>query len=130
MNSSSPIGIIQSVYAAFAAADLDAVTKLCSPDIVVTQDPSLPWGGQHVGYQGVAEFAAQLIGTTDSTVTIDGLFQAGADVVQHGRTRGTVRANGASFDVPECHVWTVQDGRITRAQFFIDSAAMLSALHG
>ncbi len=129
MESSSPIEVISSVYAAFASADLDAAIKLCSPNIVVTQDASLPWGGRHVGHEGITEFATQLISATDSTVTIENLFQAGDDVVQNGRTRGTVRANGASFDLPECHVWTVQDGRITGAQFFIDSAAMLSAIH-
>jgi ketosteroid isomerase-like protein len=124
----SPIDIIQSVYVAFASADLTTILGLCSADVVVTQDPTLPWGGCHVGHQGVTEFATQLISTTDSKVTIENLFQAGDDVVQYGRTRGTVRANGAPFDLPECHVWTVQGGQITRAQFFIDSAEMLSAI--
>jgi uncharacterized protein len=129
MQNSSPIEIIRTLYSAFASGDLPAIIKLCSPDVVITQDPALPWGGRHVGHQGVTEFATQLITTTDSTVTMENLFQAGDDVVQHGRTSGTVRANGQTFDLPECHVWTVQDGQIIRAQFFIDSAAMLSAIH-
>ena len=56
------------------------------------------------------------------------MFAAGDRVVQHGRTRGTVRANGAAFDIPECHIWTVRDGRVLAAEFFIDSAQMLAAI--
>ncbi len=56
------------------------------------------------------------------------MFQAGNRVVQYGRTVGTVRATGVSFDLPECHVWTVDDGRVTKAEFFIDTPAMLDAL--
>jgi uncharacterized protein len=129
MESPSPISIVQRVYVAFAAGDLATVLSLCSPDVVVTQDPRLPWGGQHVGHDGVTEFGVQLITNIESSVTMEHMFEAGADVVQHGRTSGTVLANGTAFDIPECHVWTVQDGLVTRAQFFIDSTAMLAALH-
>ena len=50
------------------------------------------------------------------------------DVVQTGRTRGTVRANGASFDIPEVHVWELRDGKVVRYQVYIDTPAMLDAL--
>ncbi len=56
------------------------------------------------------------------------MFQAGEHVVQHGRTAGTVRATGVAFDIAECHVWRVVDGRAVEARNFIDSAAMLEAL--
>ena len=29
----------------------------------------------------------------------------------------------------ECHVWTVEDGVVTKAKFFIDSEQMLAALN-
>jgi hypothetical protein len=48
--------------------------------------------------------------------------------VQVGRTRGTVRANGAAFDVPEVHVWTVAGGRVRRFEAYLDTPAMLAAL--
>ena len=69
-----------------------------------------------------------LVGATDSVVTPEQLFAAGDEVVQIGRTAGTVRSNGAAFDVPECHIWTVHDGLVTEARFYVDSAAMLEAL--
>ncbi len=33
-----------------------------------------------------------------------------------------------SFDIPECDVRTVVEGRVTTMAFFIDTAAMLKAL--
>ena len=48
--------------------------------------------------------------------------------MQVGRTRGTVRATGAPFDVPEVHVFTVAGGRVTRFEAYVDTAALLAAL--
>jgi ketosteroid isomerase-like protein len=124
----SPIDVVRRVYEAFGNSDLDALLSLVDPDVVVTQDAALPWGGRHIGRDGVIAFATALVSTIDSTVTQEAIFQAGDHVVQYGRTRGTVRTSGAPFDIPECHVWTVRDGRVLEATFHIDSAAMLEAL--
>jgi ketosteroid isomerase-like protein len=72
--------------------------------------------------------AVALVGSIDSAVTIESLFEADGQVIQCRRTRGTVRANGHDFDVPEVHVWTLQDGKVTEAHFAIDTPAMLAAL--
>jgi ketosteroid isomerase-like protein len=119
---------IERMYELFAAGDIDGVMELCVPDPVVTQDPALPWGGRFVGRDAVIEFAMKLAGTTDSKVTHEQLFAAGDQVVQQGRTAGTVRGTGAAFDIPECHVWTFRDGLIAEAAFYLDSAAMLEVL--
>ena len=123
-----PMRVIEKVYAAFAAQDLDALLALCAPDIVVTQDPAQPWGGEYKGPGGAATFIMKLTGASEAVVTPEQLFAAGDDVIQVGRTAGTVRSNGASFDIPECHAWTVRDGLVVRTQFFIDSTAMLEAI--
>lgn len=130
MNNSidTPLQVVQAIYTAFASRDIEAVLRLTDPAIVVTQDPSLPWGGRFEGHDALGEFTLALIGAIDSAVTVEDMFQAGDHVVQHGRTAGTVRASGVAFDLAECHVWRVVDGRAVEAQYFIDSAAMLDAL--
>lgn len=120
--------IIEQVYTAFAAEGLDRVLELCDPDCVVTQDDALPWGGRHQGLDGVATFAVALGSTIHAVVTTEELFEAGDRVIQCGRSRGTVLANGAKFDVPEVHAWTLRDGRVAAADFYIDTPAMLRAL--
>lgn len=122
------LAVVREIYAALATRDIEAILRLTDPDIVVTQDAALPWGGRHEGHDGLGRFFLALAGAIDSSVTIEALFQAGDVVVQYGRTAGTVRATGAAFDVAECHLWRVRDGRAVQADYFIDSAAMLAAL--
>ena len=123
-----PIDVVRSIYDAFARRDLERILELMDPAIVIEQDPALPWGGRFEGHDGFGRFSVALLGRIDSAVTIESMFQAGDHVVQHGRTAGTVRATGAVFDIAECHVWRIVDGRAVEARYFIDSAAMLDAL--
>jgi ketosteroid isomerase-like protein len=39
-----------------------------------------------------------------------------------------VRATGVEFDVPEVHIWTIRDGKVAAANFYIDTPLMLEAL--
>lgn len=125
---SSPLEVVRRIYEALDARDLDTVVALTSPDIVVVQDPALPWGGRYVGHDGLGQFFLALAGAIDSRVTHGALYEAGDRVVQYGRTAGSVRASGMTFDIPECHLWEVVDGLAVSATFFIDSSAMLAAL--
>jgi hypothetical protein len=122
------IEVVEAIYAAMAGRDLERLFSLIDPAVVVTQDPSLPWGGRHVGHDGFATFALTLTGTIDSKVTTDAIFSADGDVVQAGRTRGTVVATGAPFDVAEVHRWTIRDGKAVAAHMSIDTPGMLDAL--
>ena len=63
-------------------------------------------------------FFLTLVEHIESQVTTESLFAAGDHVVQTGRTRGTVKANGASFDIPEVHVWELRDGKVVRYQAY------------
>jgi ketosteroid isomerase-like protein len=122
------IEVVQAVYGAMAARDLEALLTLIDPAIVITQDAALPWGGRHVGLDGFAAFAAALTGSIQSAVTTEAMFEADGDVVQFGRTRGTTVHTQTPFDVPEVHRWTIRDGKAVAAHFAIDTAAMLDAL--
>jgi ketosteroid isomerase-like protein len=124
----SDIEVVQAVYAAMAARDFDALFTLIDPEIVITQDPRLPWGGRFEGHDGFAAFGIALTGAITSAVTTEAIYEADGDVIQVGRTIGTVVATGAPFDIAEVHRWTLRDGRPVRAHFSIDTPAMLEAL--
>jgi hypothetical protein len=68
------------------------------------------------------------MGATDSVVLVESMFEADGQVIQCGRSKGTVRANGNTFDIPEVHIWTVKDGLVVAAHFVIDTQAMLAGL--
>ncbi len=124
----SDIELVERVYELFAARDLEQLLELSASDCVITQDSRLPWGGRHVGHEGVTRFAAVLVTTIDSVLTTDALFEADGQVIQIGHIRGSVNANGAAFDVPEVHTWTITDGKVHAAHFANDTSAMLAAL--
>jgi uncharacterized protein len=126
----SDVEVVERIYEAMATRDIAVLFELLDPEFVVTQDPALPWGGRHVGHDGFANFAAALTGNISSVVTTLAMYAVDGDVVQFGRTKGTVVASGAEFDVAEVHRWTVRDGKAVAAHFSIDSAAMLRALAG
>lgn len=122
------VEVVEAIYGALAARDVGRLFELLDPECVITQDERLPWGGRHVGHDGFATFGAALTGAIDSQVTHQAMFTADGDVIQVGRTKGTVNANGNAFDIPEVHRWTIRDGRAVRAHFSIDTPAMLAAL--
>jgi ketosteroid isomerase-like protein len=127
---SDDIDTVRAIYAAMAARDLQQLFELLDPGIVITQDPRLPWGGRHEGHDGFGAFALTLSGAIESAVTTEAMVSADGDVIQVGRTRGSTRATGTAFDIPEVHRWTIRDGRAVSAHFSIDTPAMLDALAG
>ena len=113
---------------ALAATDLETILAITDPGIEVVQTDALPWGGEFHGHDGLGDFFGKLTGTIASRVTIDEMFSAGDQVVQIGRTAGTVKATGAEFDIREVHVLTVRAGKIVRFAATIDTPGMLAAL--
>jgi uncharacterized protein len=124
----SDVEVVESIYAAMAARDYDRLFALADPEMEITQDPRLPWGGEYHGHDGLASFAFALTGTINSAVAMHGLFAADDEVIQMGRTQGTVVATGVPFDIPEVHRWKVRDGKAVAVHFAIDTEAMLSVL--
>jgi uncharacterized protein len=122
------VATIRRLYDALAARDVNVIQEVFAPDAVIWQSAELPWGGDYQGHDGVFTFFLSLVEHIESQVTTESLFAAGEHVVQTGRTRGTVRANGASFDIPEVHLWELRAGKVVRYRSFIDTPAMLDAL--
>lgn len=123
------VATVRSVYEAMATRDVDTILDLFADDVTIYQTPELPWGGRRHGRDSVLEFFGALISSIESQLTTEKMYAAGDHVVQMGRTRGTVVANGASFDVAEVHIWGVGGGKIVSFEAYIDTPAMLAALN-
>ena len=120
--------LVRDVYDAYARRDVAAALSHFSPEVGFVQTNQLPWGGEYQGIEGARASLGKLLANVDSRVEVEEIISAGDHVVVIGRTRGTVRASGAAFDVRAVHVWTVVDGSIRRFEAYIDTPAMLSAL--
>jgi uncharacterized protein len=125
----SNVALIEGLYDAFRRRDLPAIFTVFAPDVEIHQSSEVPWGGEYKGHEEAAVFFMKLTQSITSAVTSDGFIDAGDHVVALGRTRGTVNANGAAFDVRVAHVWTVKDGKVTRVEYYIDDPVMLAALN-
>jgi len=123
-----PLELVKEIYAGFEAGDPSIALAHCTDETTIEQDPRLPWGGRYIGRDGVLAFLAQLVTTVDTQLVIERIFQAGEDVVEVGRSVGSVRSSGEPLDVAECHVWTIRDGMIHAARFYIDSDTVIAAL--
>jgi uncharacterized protein len=121
---------LRDLYAAFARRDLDTIRAAIHPDFVMHQSEALPWGGTRRGPDGFFAFLGSLLSYIEPTLETEELYDAGDHVVQVGYTTGVVHANGAPFRAREVHVWQLREGRLSSYQVYIDTAAMLAALHG
>ena len=125
---STSFEMVQDVYGAFRVRDTARLFQHFAESIEILQSPDLPWGGCYRGHDEAREFLTALTTHISSSVTIERMIDSGDRVVVTGQARGTVKANGAAFDVPFAHVWTIRTGRIVRAEFYVDHRVMLPAI--
>jgi uncharacterized protein len=127
----SAVPIAARSYEAFARGDMDAVLADMHPDIEWHQAQGLAHGGT---YRGIDEVRREVFDPLDRdwwdefVVTPEQFLDAGADVVVLGRYRGVARGTAKSLDVPFVHVWTFEDGLVTRFRQFLDTAGWVEAL--
>jgi hypothetical protein len=121
--------VVRRVYEAFARGDVPGLFALFHEDGEIYQSSQVPWGGSYRGHEGLGAFLGGLAGTIRSQVETERYIADGeGHVVAVGFTRGQVVATGEPFDVPEVHLWTVADGKISRFESYIDTATMRAAL--
>lgn len=120
--------LVRGIYDAYARRDVAAAFANFSPEIEFAQTDLLPWGGEYQGIEGAQKSLGLLLAHIDSRVEVEEMISAGDRVVVIGRTRGTVREGGATFDIRAVHVWKVVGGKILRFEAYIDTPAMRAAL--
>ena len=126
--SQSNVEAVQSLYRAFLKRELMTILSLVDPGIEIRQSESLPWGGSYKGLTGLKDFFGKLLDNIDSKVEFTEWIEAGDAVVAIGRSHGTVKANGNSFDIAVVHVWHLRNGKAVKFEPYVDTAAMLKAM--
>lgn len=119
---------VEEIYAAHARRDFKSILLLLAKEVEFIQSSELPWGGSYAGHDGVRRLLNTVAEYLDSRVLIERLIDAGDKVVAVGRSVGKAKATHLEFDVPVVHVWTFQEGLVTRLESYIDNATMLAVL--
>lgn len=117
------VRLVRSAYAAWAAADWEALLALLEEDVRWTESRTLPFGGAARGRQQVLErvllpLERDLEGVT---IALDHLLASGSQVVATGTLSAFHRGTGRPIWSPYVGVWVLREGRVRSYSGFVDS---------
>ena len=121
--------IVAGLYEAFGRGDLPAVLGLLDPEVrwhEAEGSPYQPNGESWIGPDAVVSNLFEKMGDDWAEFTVHpSLFHdTGSVVTVEGRYVAEHRGTGKALDCQVCHVWTIEDGKITKFQQYVDTAQM------
>jgi ketosteroid isomerase-like protein len=116
-----PLAVARRLFAAIVTGDLDAVRELYAPDVVVWHNTDLAEQSRDENLAVLAWVVRHLDGFRYEQIRLQ---RTDEGFVQQHVVRGTERASGKELELHAAIVCRVQDGRITRLDEYLDSAAV------
>ena len=133
MSDKQNVQLVQQAYEAFKRADIAGVLQTLDENaewLIPGPGEIIPFAGTRRGPQQVGEFFSILAGTQTAELFEPREFIASQDkVVVLGTQRWRVNSTGITYEDDWAHVFTIQNGKITRFQEYHDTAAEAAA-HG
>ena len=129
----SAVDVIAGLYDAFGRGDIPAVLGAMDQEIhwyEAENNPYRPDGEPCVGPEAVLNdlFMKLPEDWDDFAVRPHTFHAAGNVVVVEARYGGTHRATGRPLDTQVCHIWTLQDGKVTKFQQYLDTVGFQAAM--
>ena len=122
-------GTVRSVFAAFAARDLAALSTLFHPDATWNHRNHDRLGGGHHGSDGIAAYLAEAAQLTAGTLRPEPrsfMADSAGRVCVLVQVSGT-RPDGRTVDDPQVAVFTVEDGRVRTVDQYVGNPAAVAA---
>lgn len=120
--------VVKSLYEAFGTGDMPTVLGLLHPEVLWCEAEGSPYdsGDGWIGPDAVVEnLFAKMGDDWEVFIVHPGQFHdSGSVVTVEGRYAAKHNATGKEMDCQVCHVWTVDDGKITKFQQYVDTAKM------
>ena len=122
----SGVDMIAGLYQAFGDGDIPTVLGAMDPAVrwhEAEGNPYRPGGEPLVGPDSVLNnLFVKLAEEWDGFAVHPETFHKSGDmVVVEGRYTGTYKATGKPLDAQVCHVWTIEDGKVTKFQQYTDT---------
>ena len=132
MSESRNVQVVKDAYAAFQRGDINGVIALVDDTVdwhgLKGAEGVAPHAGPRRGRAGVAEFFAQLAGSTEFTRFEPREFIAQGDqVVAIGDYAANIKTTGRSVASEWVMVFTLRDGKVVRFREWTDSAQLVKA---
>lgn len=125
----SNVQIVKGVYEALARGNVPEVLAAMDPNIEWYEaegNPYMPSGGVWLGPDAVLRNLLMRLGTEWEGFAVHpaSYHDAGDTVVVEARYSGTHKVTGKRMNPQVCHVWTVQRGKLTKFQQYVDTAQL------
>ena len=116
-------------WEAFARGDMDAATATTSDSAEIVVPESLPWGGTYTGPDGFKEMIGKFMSNFESVSPAPQEFiEADGDrVIVTVSGTGTTKS-GNELGGDSIWLYKVDDGEISHAEFYGDTATAVKAL--
>ena len=105
--------------------------SLCDDEIEIRNPPDFPVRGLFRGHEGVRSWRDQVFDIFDKARVepedIVDVHGDGETVLMLLRASGTASYTGIEVDVEWAAIWTIRDGKVLRAQGYLDRAEALEA---
>lgn len=129
---STPLELVQTVYAGFAAGDMPRVLDTMADDIVWNEAQGNPYADKnpYVGPEAILTgLFARLGGDWDGfTATPSDFIVSDETVVVFGLYTGHYKATDKTMSAPFAHRYTIKGGKIISMQQYTDTAAHVEAM--
>ncbi|MFN3873949.1 MAG: nuclear transport factor 2 family protein [Ignavibacterium sp.] len=127
------VEIVQKLYSDFAKGDVPALLQRFDPKIVWNEAENFPYadGNPYIGPQAVLEGVFAKIGAeweywnlTDQTY-----YEAkSGEIIVTGRYKAKNKLTGKEINVQFVHMWTLNDGLVTKFQQYADTYQTVEAM--
>ena len=122
---------VQAIYDGFASGDIPAVIAQMSPDIIWNEAENHPYadGNPYVGPDAIVSGVFVRLGTewTGFAATPVEFIEDGSRIAVLGRYTATHNTTRKALDAQFVHIWTVEDGKVTKFQQYTDTAQHAAA---
>jgi uncharacterized protein len=125
---SAQAAVVRTLYAAFAARDRDALTRLIAEDAAWIVPGGSPIAGTYRGHEAILAYFAELARLSAGTFRaelVDVLAGSGREVAALARATGS--RDGRSYEGRYLLLCDVSDGRVTRAVLFNEDPVAFDA---
>jgi ketosteroid isomerase-like protein len=122
------VDVVTRFVGCLAVGDLDTCRSLIHPDLVFSEAPSLPFGGDHLGPEGLLALLTGVAKHYRVRLGEPVVAAAGDRVLV--RVSGTIasRGTGRSMPLDALDLYEVRDSRIARIDVYYKDAAAVTAL--
>jgi ketosteroid isomerase-like protein len=131
MQEQQNIDLIKKLYEAFGKGDIDTIIDHLADRFVWRFDapPAIPFAGDFKTLDEVRSgfFGSLAESQKDQALNPEEFIAQDDKVVMVGRYSGTVTATNKRIDVAVVHIFTIQNGKVTRYMNFTDSARIAEA---